>query len=411
MKDKELFSKASMWAENFDQTRESNIHHKLAEFKSLYAISKMAKIDKEDYVYGRYFEDYKKTFCYFMEKELSDFGRISGSPCSQYGVWYGTHGEDKKVKYRNTKKYGGNVNDAMEALKQSISELYSFGKEKDYESISGSKIGNKFKGKILSTYFPDVYLSIYADDYLDDILRYFNLDNGITYSDQPIFKQIELLKWKDQNEIMKSWSLIKFAMFLNDELDENFYDKKHKKQKEDLVPPFPDSALVYPIEVPDDIDEDFVYDHPTAKQHNKTLLDYTKRTIRNKAIGDRGEKIVFDSEIKRVAGFPKCKGKKVDWVSKRTDGYGFDIISFDEQGKEIQIEVKSTTQRFGKAELYLTRFEYDIAEQQSNYQIYYVFEVESITPKIWKIAKPFHPNKKGIHLIPCAYKVVINPRI
>ena len=114
-------------------------------------------------------------------------------------------------------------------------------------------------------------------------------------------------------------------------------------------------------------------------------------------------------ETKSVAGFPKCKGKKVDWVSKRTDGYGFDIISYDEEGEQIQIEVKSTTRPFGQIDFHLSSFEYEIAKDQSNYQIYCLFEVESCKPKIWKIHKPFHPNKKGINLIPNAYKVFISP--
>ena len=410
MKDKELFAKTRIWADSFDQSRESIIRRKLVDFESLFGISKVAALEKDDYVYGRYYEDHKKTFSYYMEKELSDFGRISGSPCSQYGVWYGTHGKkDKVVKYRNTKKYGSNVDEALRNLKKSIIALYKCGSEQDFDGIAKSSIGNKFKGKILTTYFPDIYLSIYADDYLDDILKYFNLDNGITYNSEPIYKQQELLKWKEQNEVMKSWSLIKFSMFLNEELEQNFYDKKQLKPKENLVPAFPDIALVVPIEIQDGIDENSVYEHPKAKQHDKPLVNYNDRSTRNKAIGDRGEKIVFDMETKRVAGFPKCKGKKVDWVSKRTDGYGFDIISFDEKGNEIQIEVKSTTKPYGKAELYLSGFEYDIAEQQSNYQIYFVFEVESHKPKIWKIVKPFHPNKKGIHVIPCAFKVVITP--
>jgi len=106
MKDKYLREKQLVFLSKFDQSRMTSIYDLLRNFYRDYPANRLSRLKPDDYVYGRHHLDHEPTFCYWMEKTLSTFGRITGSPCSQYGIWYGTHGDDKNVIYRHTKKYG-----------------------------------------------------------------------------------------------------------------------------------------------------------------------------------------------------------------------------------------------------------------------------------------------------------------
>lgn len=73
--------------------------------------------------------------------------------------------------------------------------------------------------------------------------------------------------------------------------------------------------------------------------------DYAAREARNSSLGRAGEELVFKFEQQRLAaaGFPRL-AVKVEHVSRtQGDGLGFDILSFDDNGGELFIEVKTTT--------------------------------------------------------------------
>ncbi|WP_427132980.1 DUF3883 domain-containing protein [Pseudarthrobacter sp. S9] len=75
--------------------------------------------------------------------------------------------------------------------------------------------------------------------------------------------------------------------------------------------------------------------------------DYDAIEARNRALGLAGELAVADLEYRRLvkAGRSKLAGR-IDHVSQtQGDGPGFDILSFEESGREKLIEVKTTRSR------------------------------------------------------------------
>lgn len=92
----------------------------------------------------------------------------------------------------------------------------------------------------------------------------------------------------------------------------------------------------------------------------ETEVDFTPRTINhiqnnieNKRTGDLGELWVISEEKQKLLKANKPKlAKKVKHVAKdKGDGLGYDILSFDINGNEIYIEVKTT-----KGNIYSTFF-------------------------------------------------------
>lgn len=411
MKLNQLREKQALFQSTYSINAVTDIRRRLELFYEDYPITSIQYLSSDDYVYGRYHLDYKKTFCYWMEKELGDFGLIAGSPCSQYGVWYGTRGKDDKVRYRNTQRYGDSVETALDKLKYLIQELYHFGEARDYQGIANSMIADKFKGKILTTYFPDTYISIYADFYLNDILRYFNLDEGNSFKEAPIYKQLRLIKWKEEDEVMRNWDLPKFAMFINDEMRLHFYDREKDWTEEQSFPKFPELGVLDISFESLEIKKDFWQEKKKIKVHSRSKPDYVRKTIRSMAIGTRGEQIVKEFEQRKLNKYPILR-KQVNWISEETDGQGYDIVSFETDGTPMQIEVKSTTKPFvGKAEFFLTEFERSVASELPNYYVYYLSEVLSSSPKIWAIRAPFAEGQQGVLLSPTAYFVEIRQNL
>ena len=73
--------------------------------------------------------------------------------------------------------------------------------------------------------------------------------------------------------------------------------------------------------------------------------DYIEREARNRSLGLAGELFVLEYEVRRLHSVGQKKlSERVEQVSKtQGDGLGYDILSFEESGRESFIEVKTTS--------------------------------------------------------------------
>lgn len=94
-------------------------------------------------------------------------------------------------------------------------------------------------------------------------------------------------------------------------------------------------------------------------------------------IGLAGEKSVIKSEKKKLRDAKRIDlAKKIIHVSQKLgDGEGYDILSYDVDGSEILIEVKTTTLKDDKAGFFITANELECARHhRNNYKIYRIYE-------------------------------------
>ena len=118
----------------------------------------------------------------------------------------------------------------------------------------------------------------------------------------------------------------------------------------------------------------------SGKAPSKT--DYVTRQKENSRLGKAGERWVLECEKKRLktAG-RKDLAQKVEWVAFDDDSKGYDILSFDEDGTEFYIEVK-TTSRGVNTPFYISASEVSFSHNHSEkYRLYRVYDFSSI-PKI-----------------------------
>lgn len=76
-----------------------------------------------------------------------------------------------------------------------------------------------------------------------------------------------------------------------------------------------------------------------------TKVDFSEKEARNRKLGEAGEFFVYQYEIQKLnRNGINDLAKRVAWVSKELgDGLGYDIRSFDLDGRELFLEVKTTT--------------------------------------------------------------------
>ena len=118
-------------------------------------------------------------------------------------------------------------------------------------------------------------------------------------------------------------------------------------------------------------------------------FDPAQRDQLNRALGLAGEKLVFDSERQRLLTMERPDlARKMRWVSQEDgDGLGYDIRSYEADGKERLLEVK-TTRGGNTTPFYLTRNESAVAEERPDaFRLYRVYDF-SKHPRLFTLAPP-----------------------
>lgn len=142
-----------------------------------------------------------------------------------------------------------------------------------------------------------------------------------------------------------------------------------------------------------------VFVPPPTLKPEELLPDRLRRLVRkfdpverdhvNRALGKAGESFVLDIEKQRLSLSKRADlARQVRWVSaEEGDGAGYDVLSFDPEGQERLIEVK-TTNGSARTPFFLTRNERDLAaERPQDWRIYRVHLFAS-TPRIFTISPP-----------------------
>ena len=369
-------------------------------FTKDYTVERIKLFKLDDYVIGKG----NPSFCNRIENELNSWGNIHGSTAKKFGIYYGTDGDDKEKKYRIGKAiFGTSIDNALESVKSSIIELI---KNKDNTSLlNNNSISPMFKGKILSVYYPKTFLNIFSASHLNYFINILGLENN---SKSELDKQNQLLEFKNNDLVMKDWGIFEFSKFLyisfgkpNSELND---DKLSEELKDFKLKDFP---AIEEIKV-EFISLQTEEVHKNNRNIKKRKNDYSAQSKKFKRIGDRGEQIVVMIERQTLRNNNKEDfAQKVDQISKRDDSVGYDILSYDINGNDKFIEVKSTLKPVGFSNIYISENELNIAIDKKNYFFYIVYDVGSKKPKIWKIKGTEFLNDENIKLEPTLYKITL----
>lgn len=224
-----------------------------------------------------------------------------------------------------------------------------------------------------------VYLNMRYPDkyYLYKYKMFVDFNKIIDYADLPKAGDIDLVFMFE-----KMCNMILTRVLQDTELLEKYenrrqqyYDPAYHLLVQDIVY----SAIYFTI--PEILEEKQVVDTKkfTLKPKENTIIlkgshvDYLQKAQDNKELGDAGEDFVYQYERNKIKDYNLPKDKQVRPVAKLDgDGLGYDILSYDEQGNEIYIEVKTTTGSESNS-FYITSNELEKSELCSDY--YYLYRV------------------------------------
>jgi hypothetical protein len=167
------------------------------------------------------------------------------------------------------------------------------------------------------------------------------------------------------------------------------------------TPSLPDILnIAVPVPVPDRETRSRIYE-PTHHPVRLPKRNYLEMEARNSALGLAGEKLVLRYEQERLAraGQPRLARKILHISATESDSLGFDILSFEADGRERLIEVKTT--RFGSfTPFFASRNEVEISTQrQDDYQLYRLYKFAE-QPKLFVLPGSL---RRSCHLDPVTY--------
>jgi hypothetical protein len=119
-----------------------------------------------------------------------------------------------------------------------------------------------------------------------------------------------------------------------------------------------------------------------AKSKSQSPLGLTRgwfgalQDSRNRQLGEAGEQWVVDAERAELHAVGREDlAHRVEWTARvRGDALGYDVASFTPDGREVQIEVK-TTSLGSRSPFYISRHELAVSEQlAASYRLYRVFD-------------------------------------
>lgn len=139
-----------------------------------------------------------------------------------------------------------------------------------------------------------------------------------------------------------------------------------------------------------------------VRQRLPRKFDYAARDEANRKLGRAGEQWVIEFEHQRLTevGYPEMF-LRLDWVAdSKGDGAGFDILSFEEDGRERFIEVKTTNGGAGSAFL-VSHNELNFSKEvEQQFHLYRVFQFRD-GPRLFTLSGDLTQH---VHLTPTDYR-------
>ena len=361
-------------------------------FIKKFTLNNIMSMTLDDFVIGKAEIDDKgrDSFCYLIERTMQHLGQMRGSFVSKFGVWYSKDDHD----YKFTKKYGATLEEAFENLKKEICLLLVSANNNDFEKISKCEIANIFKGKILSTYYPEKYLCIFDEEDVDKFLNILDIKYDVHVINTLEKKKNLLIEYKNHNKYLSKYSDYYYVLFL-------YITFKNELKTKNTI----SGEIDYNLEF---VDFEYLKKHEVMKKNSYRSrdTDYEKINRNKKDIGNRGENAVLQNEINKLKSLGLNELAEQVCVCDN-DAIGYDIISYDDKGNEIHIEVKTNSSNKSYLDFYITDNELQHLIDEDNYYIYYLFNIKG-KPKCHIINKKKILKNNKEFFQPVIYKVNVD---
>lgn len=338
-------TKASITAfeERFNPEFEEKALAGRVEFMRRFPVARLASLRLGEYAIGKG----PDTFCSWVEPRTKEWAFIQGATAHKFGIYFGVERHDPHPKYRFTKHAAGGETkpgSAFRVVRSNLVKLVNAGKARDFDAIDNSVVSPMFRAKILSLYYPDVYLNVCAEDTIQLFGEKLGIEDTVTYSEM----QHELLRFKNAHAQTRDWSNPKFMLYLHF-----------------LYMPEKGIGLLDP------------------RRTCSGTVDWKLINERRDAIGKMSEAFAKAYEERRLASAGLAR--KIPAIEDRTDqpAFGYDFLSFSSATRRRRIEVKTATRTGSRYCFYLSRNEEKVSRNRdaADYYFYIVYYDENRVPR------------------------------
>lgn len=184
------------------------------EFVKRFPLDNLPQMTLEQYAIGK---GDRNTFCYWQEIGSSTWALTQGTPATRFGIYFGDREKSGERTWRYTKKFCPNLpserfhEEAYKIIHAKLLQMLQAGQDKDFSAVDKNTFSCMFKAKLLSLYFPHMYLPICSDQLLGKIAAHLG---GDSYSRART--QFDARMMKETEPVVKNWSDLKLAQFLID---------------------------------------------------------------------------------------------------------------------------------------------------------------------------------------------------
>lgn len=207
-----LVEDAQKFALIYDDRLEDDADAQRGEFLKRFPLESAPNLKLDDYVIGT---RSRGTFCYWVESGTDRWARITGSPATKFGIYFGRTKVDSTKRYRYTKKFAGDL--LLEGAQAKVYKnvhaqllnLLDRGRALDFLAVDQNPLSPMFKAKILSLYFKDLYIPICSEDILRDVAQDIEFD-----SISPSEIQHQALLLRNKSPVFRDWHNLKLTDFL-----------------------------------------------------------------------------------------------------------------------------------------------------------------------------------------------------
>ena len=182
------------WLKNNPKTMPPDLVELHQEFLRRFPRETIGKMALEQYTLGH--DDYKNSFCYWLEWETSLLGSVRGGSSAKWGIWWSN--EEKVWKHNRAFP---SAQAGLNRLKEGMLALFTAVDSDAFhqlDSIGDRQLGqnrNSLRSKPLYLYFPDKFLPISNPTHLANILRAFEQEpqKGLHTRNRQLLKHLRTL--------------------------------------------------------------------------------------------------------------------------------------------------------------------------------------------------------------------------
>lgn len=161
------------WLQNNPKVIPPDLEVLRQQFITRFPRERLQQLTLEEYALGH--DDYKDSFCYWLEWETVKLGSVRGGTSAKWGIWWST--ADKSWAYN--KRLFDSPESGLKQLMGGLTNLLSAAAEDKFDKldqIGNAQLGrdrNSLRAKPLFLYFPEKFLPISNPTHLAELLTYF----------------------------------------------------------------------------------------------------------------------------------------------------------------------------------------------------------------------------------------------